>query len=135
MSTDYNRKRYLQLLNQKSIGDNSNYDELSRYSCLLTNQLDWKIRDQYLSLMENFLNENISPSEFCSELTTKNCAIIDAVAFLEKHQILLLFDEKAPKFGELIEEVMVELQGDPSYTYDEYKNFIQETLTQIKCFF
>ena len=60
MNTDYNKKRYLELLDQRSIGDNSNNDELSRYSCMLTNQLDWEIRDQYLSLMEKFLNGNIS---------------------------------------------------------------------------
>ena len=30
MNTDYNKKRYLQLLDQRSIGDNSNNDELSK---------------------------------------------------------------------------------------------------------
>ena len=40
MNTDYNKKRYLELLDQRRIGDNSNNDELSRYSCMLTNQLD-----------------------------------------------------------------------------------------------
>jgi hypothetical protein len=40
MSTNYNKKRYFQLLDQRSIGDNSNDDELSRYACMLTNQLD-----------------------------------------------------------------------------------------------
>jgi hypothetical protein len=64
MSTDYNKKRYLQLLDQRSIGDNSNDDELSRYSCMLTNQLDWEIRDQYLELIEGFLNGNISMPGF-----------------------------------------------------------------------
>ena len=56
MNPDYNKKRYLQLLDQRSIGDNSNNDELLRYSCMLTNQLYWEIRDQYLSLMERYLN-------------------------------------------------------------------------------
>ena len=39
MITDYNKKRYLQLLDQRAAGDNSNDAELSRYSCMLTNQL------------------------------------------------------------------------------------------------
>ena len=95
MNTDYNKKRYLQLLDQRSIGDNSNNDELSRYSCMLTNQLDWEIRDQYLSLMEKFLNGNISMPEFFAELRIKTYAIVDAVVFLEKHRILLSFDKKA----------------------------------------
>ena len=86
MNIDYNKKRYLELLDQRSIGDNSNNDELLRYSCMLTNQLDWEIRDQYLSLMEKFLNGNICMSEFLAELDIKKYAIIDAVIFLEKHR-------------------------------------------------
>lgn len=39
MITDYNKKRYLQLLDQRAAVDNSNDAELSRYSCMLTNQL------------------------------------------------------------------------------------------------
>jgi hypothetical protein len=126
MSIDYNKKRYLQLLNQRSIGDNSNNDELSCYSCMLISQLDWEIRDQYLSLMENFLNGNISVPGFFAKLRIKNYAIIDAVTFLEKNQILLSFDKKASKFGELLEDVTDELEGDLSYTGDEFKNSIQE---------
>jgi predicted DNA-binding protein YlxM (UPF0122 family) len=125
MSRDYNKKRYLQLLDQRSTSDNSNDDELSRYSCMLTDQLDWEIRDQYLSLMEKFLNGNISMPEFFAELRIKNYAIIDAVTFLEKYQILLSFDKKASKFGELLEDVTDELEGDLSYTGDEFKNFIK----------
>ena len=132
MSRDYNKKRYLQLLDQRSTSDNSNDDELSRYSCMLTDQLDWEIRDQYLSLMEKFLNGNISMPEFFAELRIKNYAIIDAVTFLEKYQILLSFDKKASKFGELLEDLTDELEGDISYTGDEFKNFIQETFIKIK---
>lgn len=132
MNTDYNKKRYLELLDQRSIGDNSNNDELLRYSCMLTNQLDWEIRDQYLSLMEKFLNGNISMPEFFAELQIKNYAIIDAIVFLEKHRILLSFDKKASKFGELIEDVTDELEGDLSYTEDEFKDFIKITWLKIR---
>jgi hypothetical protein len=132
MNTDYNKKRYLQLLDQRSIGDNSNNDELSRYGIMLNNQLDWEIRDQYLSLMEEFLNENICMSEFFAELRIRNYAIIDAVVFLEKHRILLSFDEKASKFVELLEDVKDELEGDLSYSGDEFKNFIQDTMLKIQ---
>ena len=112
MCRNYNKKRYLQLLDQRSIGDSSNNDELLRYSCMLTNQLDWEIRDQYLSLMEKFLNGNICMSEFFAELRIKTYAINDAVVFLEKHRILLSVDKKASKFGELLEDVTGELEGD-----------------------
>ena len=132
MSTDFNKKRYLQLLDLRTIGDNSNDDELSRYSCMLTYQLDWEIRDQYLSLMERLLNGNICMSEFFAELRIKTYSIIDAVTFLEKHRILLSFDKKAPKFGELLEDITDELEGDLWYTGDEFKIFIQENFIKIK---
>ena len=70
--------------------------------------------------------------EFFAELRIKNYAIIDAVVFLEKHRILLSFDKKASKFGKLIEGIMDELEGDLSYTGDEFKNFIQENYIKIK---
>ena len=132
MSTYYNKKRYLDLLDQRNIGDNSNYDELSRYSCMLTNQLDWEIRDQYLSLMENYLNGNISIFKFFAELRIKTYAIIDAVTFLKRHQILLSVDKKASKFEELVEDVIDELEGEISYTDDKFKFFIQEKFIKIK---
>lgn len=132
MNKDYNKNRYLELLEQSSIGDNSNEDELLRYSCMLTNQLDWETRDQYLLLMEKYLNENISMPEFFAELRIKTYAIIDAVVFLEKHRILLSVDKKAAKFGELLEDLTDELEGDLSFTGDEFKNFIQENFIKIK---
>ena len=46
--------------------------------------------------------------EFFAELRNKNDAIIDAVTFLERHQILLSVDKKAAKFGELLEDVIDE---------------------------
>ena len=36
------------------------------------------------------------------------------------------------KFGELLEDVTDELEGDLSYTEDEFKNFIQENFIKIK---
>nr|ULD16259.1 hypothetical protein [Cylindrotheca closterium] len=99
---------------------------------MLNNQLDWEIRDQYLSLMEKFLNGNISMPGFFAELRIKTYAIVDAVVFLEKHRILLAFNKKASKFGELLEDVTDELEGDLSYTGDKFKNFIQENFIKIK---
>lgn len=132
MSTDYNKKRYLQLLDQRSIGNNSNNDELSRYSCMLTNQLDWEIRDQYLDLIEGFLNGNISMPGFFAELQIKTYSIIDAVVFLEKHRILLSPDKKSSKFGELLEALTDHLNDDLDFIGDELENLIQENCIEIK---
>jgi len=88
MTTNYNKKHHLQLLKPRSMGENSNGDELLNYSCILQNHLEWKIHDQYLELIEEFLKENISMPEFFNELQIKNCSIINAVVFLQKHRSL-----------------------------------------------
>ena len=46
--------------------------------------------------------------------------------------MLLSLDKKASKFGEVLEDVTDELEGDLLYTEDEFKNFIQETYLQIQ---
>ena len=132
MTTNYNKKHHLQLLKQRSIGDNSNNDELLRYSCILQNQLEWEIRDQYLELMEEFLKDNISMPEFFAELRIKNYSIIDSVTFLQSHRILLSPDKKSSKFGELLEAVTDHLEGDLYFNEDEFKNLIQENYIKIK---
>ena len=132
MTTNYNKKHHLQLLKQRSIGDNSNNDELLRYSCILQNQLEWEIRDQYLELMEEFLKDNISMPEFFAELRIKNYSIIDSVTFLQSHRILLSPDKKSSKFGELLEAVTDHLEGDLYFNEDEFKNLIQENCIKIK---
>ena len=132
MSTNYNKKHHLQLLKQRSMGDNSNKDELLRYSCILQHQLEWEILDQYLELMEEVLKENLLMHEFFAELRIKNYSIIDATTFLQSHGILLSPDKKLSKFGELLEEVTDLLEGDLYFNEDEFKNFIQENFIKIK---
>ena len=132
MTTNYNKKHYIQLLKQRSMGDNSNAHELLRYSCILENQLDWEIRDQYLELIEEFLKENICMAEFFAELQIKNYSIIDSVTFLQSHRILLSPDKKSSKFGELLEAVTDNLENDLYFTEGEFKNLIQENYIKIK---
>jgi hypothetical protein len=128
MTTNSNKKHHLQLLKQKSMGENSSEDELLRYSWILQHQLEWEIRDQYLELMEEFLKENIFMPEFFAELRIKNYSIIDAIRFLQSHRILLSPEKKSSKFGELLEAVTDHLEGDLYFTGDEFKNL---SITQI----
>lgn len=132
MTPNYNKKRYLELLKKRSDGDNSKDVELLKYSCQLEQQVEWELREQYLELMEDFLKDRISMPEFLTEFQTKNYSIIDAVPFLEKHRILLSLDKKAPKFSELMEPIHDELEGELSYTGEEFTNFIEENFIKIK---
>ena len=134
MTTNYNKKHHIQLLNQRSMGENSREDELLllRYGCILENQLEWEMRDQYLELMEEVLKENISMPEFFAELRIKNYSIIDTCTFLGSHRILLSPDKKSSKFGELLEAVTDHLEDDLDFIGDELKNLIQENCIKIK---
>ena len=132
MIMNYDKKRHLQLLKERSMGNNSSQNELLDYSCILENQLQWEIRDQYLELMLEFLKENISMAEFFAELRIKNYSIIDAVPFLESHRILLSPNKKSLKFAELLEDVIDYLEDDIDFTEDEFKNVIQENYIRIK---
>ena len=136
MTTDYNKKRHLELLDERSRGDTSNKDELLRYSVMLSDQLDWEIRDQYVSLMENFVNGTIGMYEFLHELQRINYSVMDASLLLQKHKILLSVDKRASKFADLLEYVTSELQVDPSssYTAEEFQNMIQEFLIPMKTY-
>lgn len=75
---------------------------------MLTDRLNWEIRDQYLSLLEDVLNETISSSEFFTRLSFKDEVVRDSVAFLEKKEILLSFHKKAIKLAELLDPIMDE---------------------------
>ena len=132
MTRNYNKKQHLQLLKQRSMGDNLNKDELLGYSCRLQNQLESEIYDPYLKLIEEFLKENISMPEFFAELQIKNYSIIDTVVFLEQHRILLSPDQRSSKFGELLKAVTDHLEDDIDFIKDELKNLIQENRIKIK---
>ena len=132
MTPNYNKKRYIELLKIRSEGDTSKDVELLKYSCQLEQQVEWELREQYLELMEDFLKDKISMPEFFAELRTKNYSIIDIGALLESHRILLSLDKKAPKFSALMEPINDELEGDLSYTGEEFTNFIQENFIKIK---
>ena len=92
----------------------------------------WEWRDQYFSFIENFLNGNIPLNEYFAKLRMKTYAIIDTLGFLEDHGILLSVDKKAAKFSDLLEYLTDDLEGEFTYTSDEYANFIEKIYIQMK---
>ena len=102
---------------------------------MLENHLDWETRDQYLALLEEFLKENISISDFCSEFLDRGSLNSDSVDFLESNLILLSPNEKSWEFSELLEEIFNECQyfdGEEDLTGDEFRNSIKKSFVKIK---
>jgi hypothetical protein len=134
---NYDKKRHLELLKKKSISIESeeNYPELLKYSAMLNRHLDWETCHQYLELLEEFLKENISISDFCSEFCERGSLNSDAVAILESNSILLSPHEKSLEFSELLEEIFDECQyfdGEEDLTGDEFRNSIEKSFVKIK---
>lgn len=103
---NYDKKRHLEVLKKKSVSIESeeNYLELLKYSAMLDRHLDWETCHQYLELLEEFLKENISMCDFCSEFCERGSLNNDAVAILESNLILLSPHEKSLEFLDLLEE-------------------------------
>ena len=134
---NYDKKRHLELLKKKSISIESeeNYPELLKYSAMLNRHLDWETCHQYLELLEEFLKENISISDFCSEFCKRGSLNSDAVAILESNSILLSPHEKSLEFSELLEEIFDECEhfdGEEDLTGDEFRNSIEKSFVKIK---
>lgn len=137
MNKIYNKKRHFELLQKKSMDilSEANASELRKYSSMLDSHLTWETRDQYLELIEKFLEKKIPISEFCSEFCDRGQLNSDAVTFLTSNLILLSPDEKSWEFGELLEEVFLECEffdGEEDLTGEEFRNAIEGSFVKIQ---
>jgi hypothetical protein len=142
--TQYNKKRHLELLKkreEKSISSTES-KELSNYSGVLDTQLDWETRDQYLQLLEEFIEGKIAIGEFLiafEERVRLNGEVLD---ILESNLILLEPHEKASDFLDFLCQILENCRiynpdSEPfRYEYEldetEFRNFIEETYLQIQ---
>ena len=142
--TQYNKKRHLELLKkreEKSISRTES-KELFNYSAVLDRQLDWETRDQYLQLLEEFLEGKIDIGEFLvafEERVRLNGEVLD---ILESNLILLEPHQKSLDFLDFIQQILQDCEiynPDPKpfrheYELDEteFRDSIEETYLQIQ---
>lgn len=58
---NYDKKRHFELLNQQ---DDEFKLKLQTYSIILTDHLNWEIQDQYLELLDNYMEGKIDSFNF-----------------------------------------------------------------------
>lgn len=142
--TQYNKRRHLELLKkreEKSISSTES-QELFNYSVVLDRQLDWETRDQYLQLLEEFLEGKIDIGEFLvafEERVRLNGEVLD---ILESNLILLEPHEKSLDFLDFMHQILQDCaiyNPDPEpfrheYELDEteFRDSIEETYLQIQ---
>jgi hypothetical protein len=142
--TQYNKKRHLELLKkreEKSISSTES-KELLNSSAVLDRQLDWETRDQYLQLLEKFIEGKIDIGEFLIAFEERGRLNEEVLDILESNLILLEPHEKSLDFLDFIQQILQDCEiynPDPEpfrheYELDEteFRDSIEETYLQIQ---
>jgi hypothetical protein len=95
---NYDKKRHLELLNQQ--GDEFE-SKLRTYSIILIDHLNWEIRDQYLELLDNYMEAKIDSFNFRIAFCERYESIEKVADLLESNRVLLSPDQNSLNFGDL----------------------------------
>ena len=99
---NYEKKRHLELLNKKGAEFNP---KLRTYSIILIDHLNWEIRDQYLELLDKFINRKIDSFNFRIAFCERYESIEKVANLLESNRVLLSPDKNSLNFGDLLEKI------------------------------
>jgi len=99
---NYDKKRHLELLNQQG---NEFESKLRTYSIILLDHLNWEIRDQYLELLENYIEEKIDGGNFRVAFCERYESIEKVADLLESNRVLLSPDKNSFNFGDLLSKI------------------------------
>lgn len=99
---NYDKKQHLELLNKQ--GDEFK-SKLRTYSIILIDHLNWEIRNQYLELLENYMEEKRDTFNFRIRFCERYESIEKVAYLLKSNRVLLSPDEKSLDFGDLLSEI------------------------------
>jgi hypothetical protein len=139
----YEKKLHLQLLKKKSLlkenfkknESRKDFLQLLNYSELLSRQLDWETRDQYLELIQNFLKQKISIGDFLYEFYQRGLINDDVVQILESNLIVLSLDSNSFNFGTLLKEIFEkceEYEPEQDNAEKNFYNFVEKKFLEIQ---
>ena len=99
---NYDKKRHLELLNQQ--GDEFK-SKLRTYSIILIDHLNWEIRDQYLELLDNYMEGKIDSFNFIMKFEERYDSIEKVADLLKSNQVLLSPDKNSLNFEDLLSKI------------------------------
>jgi len=140
---NYKKKIHLEILNQKKIGLNDELEsQLQFYSLILMDQLNWEIREQYLELLDKFMEKKIDILKFIPAFRERYQGIEKVKNVLESNRILLSPNKNSLEFGNQLLRIYNcwdAYSGDREPFRDkyeigeiEYTNFMEEIYFQLK---
>jgi hypothetical protein len=144
---EYTKRRYFELLllqkNSKITDDE--WSELLEYSSLTNNYLNWCFKEHYLTLLDNFMEEETIENEtikektirkdhklftFCLNFCTAADLISDIVEKLEANLIILEPYQESISFSEKLED-LIEI----CFMYiDDLHLFENKSISELKLF-
>lgn len=75
------------------------------YSIILTDHLNWEIRDQYLELLDQFLEKKINSFNFRIAFYERYESIENVANILKSNRVLLSPDKNSLYFGDLLAKI------------------------------
>ena len=142
---NYEKKRHLELLNQQeTVSSDESNSKLLTYSIILIDHLNWEIRDQYLELLDKFMEKKINIFNFRTAFCERYISIEQLADVLKSNRVLLSPSQKSLEFGDLLAEIdncCQAYSGDPEPFRNEFeigdvefRTSIEKTYFQMKKF-
>lgn len=144
--SNYQKERHLQLLKRseelKSLSKEEGL-ELSRYSDLLHEHLNWETRNHFLQLQEKLIENRITIGEFCHAFSERDVLNSEAAYMLQSNLILLSPHKKSLDFSKLTYEILEACYGYDSNSESseiqekerkEFLDFVQRMYLQLQKF-
>jgi hypothetical protein len=98
----YDKKRHLTLLNEQ---DKKFHTELRTYEVILFFQLIWEVKDQYLEMLNDYIEEKIDIWSFESRFSKRTKSLCDLTDILLSNRVLLSPDKNSVNFGLLVDKI------------------------------
>lgn len=140
----YEKKRHLELLNQQGELNDELNSKLRIYSIILIDHLNWEIQDQYLELLDKFMEKKINIFNFRNAFCERYTSIEQVADVLESNRVFLSPNQKSLEFGDLlakIENCCQAYSGDPEPFRNkfeigdvEFRTSVEKTYFQMKKF-
>ena len=99
---NYDKRRHFELLTQQG------YEfklQLQIYSNILIDQLNWEIRDQYLELLEDYMEKKIDSFNFRIKFCERYESIGKIANQLQSNLVFISPDENSLDFGDLLSRI------------------------------
>ena len=143
----YNKIRHLELLKRfldfrKQSKDlyrenRDEYMELQEYRCVLHHHIFWKSKEQFVLLMDNFIQDSIDMEQFeiaFSQLWWETMKVYDAFEIDLKGLKNFQLDPKSDGFGSFVTSVFrqFEVLEDEECTEQEVKDYVRDILQEIQ---